>query len=97
MGNNSDLDAHARPPEALRALFKSLQKSSPVNIAECDNILDFEKPGSFEDHAQRSYHDVDRTELAVGIASFLNESPSEASRSEVYEVNASPGAVHPSI
>lgn len=97
MDKVNDLDAHASPPEALRTLFKGLQKSSAIDVAENDSILDFERPASIDAHAHKLQSSLDVSEISGAVASFLGYKASNECHLEVYEVTASPGAVNPSV
>ena len=94
MAYRADLDAHARPPENLRILFKKIQKASPEDLALDEAILDFENPSSVDLHASPSNVGWDLDNLRQAIGHFLNnEALSSGPRPSIYEAKALPGGL----
>ena len=46
----TQLNAHQRPPDAFRALYKKYQKMTPVDLDQDVNILDFAREIEVDSH-----------------------------------------------
>jgi hypothetical protein len=90
---DATLDAHARPPESLRVLFKSMQRMATVDLDGNSAILDFEDSESIYHHATQRESDTDQLLLRAAETSFLGKASSSNNPVNVYEVNSCPGAV----
>ena len=90
------LDAHSRPPESLRHLFKRWQKSSFSEIENSDQVLDHSRPNSLSPDRVRRIAWRPADDLTNAYNKFLNtrsdlDSPLAESWPLPYEIKALPG------
>lgn len=86
-------DAHERPPPALRVLFKKWQKASSADLDSGTGLLDFDKPHSVDRHATKVAVNANGIALHDAVAEFTGKTVVAEVSTDVYEINASPGAV----
>ena len=80
-------------------MFKTLQKVTLQDLEDFDDILDFQKPESIEQHAQAFKPTVDQklvdralNDFVADPSSAFQEDLTSSKQPQAFEVKASPGA-----
>ena len=101
MVGGEQYDAHAQPPDGLRAVFKTWQRSSAQDIINSPEILDLRQPNSMDRVTKVDLFSGREAEIQRATHDFLEQGHSQGILSsqiapnvpfQCYEVNALPGA-----
>lgn len=84
------LDAHAKPPEAIRQVYKHFQKLSPRAVDEDSNIVDASKLNGNSNVSPLSILQLP-ADVRQTFIDFAGGQVSETEKPVVYSVNAIPG------
>ena len=89
-------NAHARPPDAVRTVYKRWQKASPAQITAAPDLIDLQSDHASEELLDRiispaamsgALHGSEETPIEVAS----QREPSRASQSPCYSVKGLPG------
>lgn len=85
-----DLDAHAKPPDAIRQVYKHFQKLNPRLVDQDDGIIDtFHLDGN--SHISPSSLLQLPANIRQTFVNFAGDQAGETENLKVYSVNAIPG------
>lgn len=89
-----DLDAHARPPSSLRALFKKWQKYSPECLTDTQEILDTITLDQSSVVKEVFMSDESLANIREGVQNFSPECSTllQNSKARCFEIKSLPGA-----
>lgn len=84
------LDAHAKPPEAIRQVYKHFQKLDPPKIDQDSDLIDSRHLSSNPDVSPSSLLQIP-ADVRQTFIDFAGGQVSETEKAMVYSVNAIPG------
>jgi alkylated DNA repair protein alkB family protein 1 len=71
MASKHNLDPHARPPEAVRQLYKICQKIKAEGLANDVEVLDLQRPDLKNDPNIKQVRKLQQTELSAIFQKFV--------------------------
>lgn len=85
-----DLDAHAKPPDAIRQVYKHFQKLNPRHVDQDEEIIDTSRLDG-NPHVTASSTLELPTNIKTTFVDFAGSQAEESEDAKVFSVNAIPG------
>ena len=85
------LDAHAKPPEAIRQVYKHFQKLNPRALDQDDDVIDTHQLHDQHPHVSPSSLLQLPANIRETFTDFVGGQVTIADEAKVYSVNAIPG------
>jgi alkylated DNA repair protein alkB family protein 1 len=97
MSSKHSLDPHARPPDTVRELYKRCQKLKAGDLAQHQEVLDFQRPGFESNPSIRKSpmlpQGVARSSIFGEFDPNFNSISTDSADVYVYEHTAMPGRI----